>query len=42
MDVDLVGKKYFPAGNSTVIAVGEEKVVHEELQPFGMEIKPAP
>ena len=41
-DVAAVGKKYFPAGNSTVIAVGEEKVVHEELQPFGMEIKPAP
>jgi zinc protease len=41
-DVTTVAKKYFPAARSTVIAVGEEKVVHEELQPFGMEIKPAP
>jgi zinc protease len=41
-DVTAVAKKYFPAAHSTVIAVGEEKVVREELQPFGMEIKPAP
>jgi zinc protease len=41
-DVTAVAKKYFPAARSTVIAVGEEKVVHEELQPFGIEIKPAP
>jgi predicted Zn-dependent peptidase len=41
-DVTTVAKKYFPAARSTVIAVGEEKVVHEELQPFGIEIKAAP
>jgi len=37
-----VAKKYFPAARSTVVAVGEDKVVHEELQPFGLEIKPVP
>jgi predicted Zn-dependent peptidase len=37
-DVTAIAKKYFPAARSTVIAVGEEKVVHEELQPFGIEI----
>ena len=41
-DVTAAAKKYFPAARSTVIAVGEEKVVHEELKPFGIEIKPAP
>jgi predicted Zn-dependent peptidase len=41
-DVMAVAKKYFPAARSTVIAVGEEKVVRDELQPFGMEIKTVP
>jgi len=41
-DVTAVAKKYFPAARSTVVAVGEDKVVHEELQPFGLEIKPVP
>jgi zinc protease len=41
-DVTAVAKKYLPAARSTVIAVGEGKVVRDELQPFGMEIKPAP
>jgi predicted Zn-dependent peptidase len=41
-DITAVAKKYFPAARSTVIAVGEEKVVHEELQSVGVEIKPAP
>jgi zinc protease len=41
-DVTAVAKKYFGAARSTVIAVGEEKVVREELQSFGLQIKPAP
>ncbi len=41
-DVSAAAKKYFAAAHSTVIAVGEEKVVQQELQPFALEIKPAP
>jgi zinc protease len=40
-DVSAVAKKYFPAAHATVIAVGEEKVVKEALQPFALEITPA-
>ena len=41
-DVSAAAKKYFAAARATVIAVGEEKVVRQELQPFALEIKPAP
>ncbi|MFZ3340037.1 MAG: pitrilysin family protein [Terriglobales bacterium] len=41
-EVSAAAKKYFAAAHSTVIAVGEEKVVRRELQPFALEIKPAP
>jgi predicted Zn-dependent peptidase len=41
-DVTTAARKYFPATHSVVVAVGEQKVVHEELQPFGLEIKPVP
>jgi zinc protease len=41
-EVSAAAKKYFAAAHSTIIAVGEEKVVRQELQPFGLEIKPAP
>lgn len=41
-DVEAVGKKYFTAARQAVVAVGEEKVVKEELAPFGIEVKPAP
>lgn len=41
-EVDSVGRKYFPAAAQTVVAVGEEKVIRDELGRFGMEIKPAP
>jgi predicted Zn-dependent peptidase len=41
-DVTTAARKYFPAAHSTLVAVGEEKTVREELQPFGLEIKPAP
>jgi len=41
-DIEAAGKKYFTAARQTVVAVGEEKVVKEELAPFGIEVKPAP
>lgn len=41
-DVEAAGKKYFAAARQTVVAVGEEKVVKEELAPFGIAINPAP
>lgn len=41
-EVSAAARKYFAAARSTVIAVGEEKVVEQELQPFALEIKPAP
>jgi len=41
-DVSGAARKYFAAARSTVIAVGEEKVVQRELEPFGLEIRPAP
>jgi zinc protease len=41
-EVSAAAKKYFAAARSTIIAVGEEKVVQQELQPFVLEIKSAP
>lgn len=41
-DVTAAAKKYFPATHSAVVAVGEEKVMQEELRPFGLETKPVP
>ena len=41
-DVDAAARKYFPASRMTIVAVGEEKVVRDELAPFGLEIKLAP
>ncbi len=40
--VTAAARKYFGAAHSTVIAVWEGKVVEQELQPFALEIKPAP
>ncbi len=40
-DVQAAGKKYFPAWRMTVVAVGEEKVIREELAPFGLEFQKA-
>lgn len=36
-DVQAAGRKYFPASRMTVVAVGDEKVIKEELAPFGVE-----
>jgi zinc protease len=38
-DVEAVGKKYFPASRQTLVTVGEEKVIQEQLAPFGIEVK---
>ena len=41
-DVDAAAKKYFPAANTAIVAVGEEKVVRDELAPFGLPLLTAP
>jgi len=40
-DVQAAGRKYFPASRMTVVAVGDEKVIKEELAPFGVEFTKA-
>ncbi len=40
-DVEAVGRKYFPASRQTVVAVGEEKVIQDQLGLFGLEIEKA-
>lgn len=41
-DVEAVGRKYYPAWRMTVVTVGEEKVIKDELAPFGLEFRKAP
>lgn len=41
-DTDAAAQKYFPASRMTIVAVGEEKVIRESLEPFGLPIQPAP
>jgi zinc protease len=41
-DVQAAGRKYFPAWRMTVVAVGEEQVIKDELAPFGLEFQKAP
>jgi zinc protease len=40
-DVETAGRKYFPAHRMAVVAVGEEKVIKDELSPFGLEFQKA-
>jgi zinc protease len=40
-DVEAAGRKYYPAWRMTVVTVGEEKVIKDELAPFGLEFKKA-
>jgi predicted Zn-dependent peptidase len=40
-DVARVGTKYFPASMQTIVAVGERKVIEDQLAPFGLRIEPA-
>ncbi len=37
--VEAVAQKYLPAARATVIAVGEPKVIQEQLAPFGLKIE---
>ncbi|HEV2493364.1 MAG TPA: pitrilysin family protein [Terriglobia bacterium] len=41
-EVDAASRKYFPFSRQTVVAVGEAKVIEEQLGVFGMAIKPVP
>lgn len=41
-DLEKAGGKYFPFSHQTIVAVGEPKVIEEQLAPLGMETKPAP
>ena len=41
-DVEAAGRKYYPAWRMTVVTVGEEKVIRDELAPFGLEFRKAP
>ena len=41
-DVEDAGRKYFPFSRQTVVAVGEGKVIRDQLGVFGLEVKPAP
>ena len=41
-DVAAAGRKYFPAARQTVVAVGEDGVVRDQLGVFGLPIEAAP
>jgi len=41
-DVAAAGRKYFPAARQTVVAVGEDKVVRDQLGVFGLPIEAVP
>ena len=40
-DIDAAGKKYFPSPRMAVVAVGDEKVIKDQLGSFGLDIAPA-
>lgn len=41
-DVETAAAHYFPAAGQAIVAVGVEKVIREQLAPFGLDVKPAP
>lgn len=41
-EVDAAAAQYFPAARQAIVAVGVEKVIKDQLAPFGMEVKRAP
>jgi len=41
-DVNAAARKYFPAHQAAIIAVGEDKVVREEFAPFGLPVRTVP
>lgn len=40
-DVQTAGERYFPMSRMTVVAVGDEKVIRQQLAPFGVELSKA-
>jgi predicted Zn-dependent peptidase len=38
-DVNAAARKYFPAANAAVVAVGEEKIVRDALAPFDIPVE---
>jgi zinc protease len=38
-EVETAAKRYFPACQTAIVAVGEEKVIREALAPFGIPVK---
>jgi predicted Zn-dependent peptidase len=40
-EVDAVSKKYYPAARFGIVAVGEEKVVRDAFEPFGLTVEVA-
>jgi predicted Zn-dependent peptidase len=38
-EVETAAKRYFPAFQTAIVAVGEEKVIREALAPFGIPVK---
>jgi zinc protease len=41
-DVEKMGKKYYPDSRAAFVAVGEPKIIDDQLNSFGLPIKPAP
>ncbi|HUY13961.1 MAG TPA: pitrilysin family protein [Terriglobia bacterium] len=39
-EVDQAGRKYFPASRQTIVAVGEQSVIQQQLKPFGLPVHP--
>ena len=39
-DVDSAGRKYFAASHMVIVAVGDEKVIRDAFQPFGIPLQP--
>ena len=40
-EVEQAGRRYFPAWRMTVVAVGDENVIRQEMAPFGLELQKA-
>lgn len=41
-EVNAAGKKYFSAARMTIVAVGEDKTIREQVAPLGVEVRTAP
>jgi len=41
-DLDAAAAKYFPSVRQTIVAVGVDKVIENQLAPFGLEMQTAP